>query len=329
MGRKGIIMYKKVTVTGTNVFFLVVMSAFLILNTVAGIVVGIVQGSNFDQFSDKFVYITTLINEYVLLLVPVLILVLVKRINFKEFFRFNVLKPLPAFFILLAAVPAYFAALMLNNVAIYLLQFIGDIPAQSIPIPKTSVGLLVGILVIGVTPAICEEMLHRGLMLRAYEKRGSYRAVFITALFFGFFHFDITNFFGTAFLGLIIAYYVVRTNSIYAGMLAHFLNNTLAECIQYFWGDKSVQKTIVITSQELGWVVLYGLTGMAVLAVILLVFKKSTRKTVVEIKPISRIRDDFKSVLSHWPVIVFLAIYFFVAIIYIIYIILMRFIIYK
>lgn len=318
------VMYKKITVTGTNVFFLAVMSAFLILNFATGIAAGLMKGGSFDLYSDKFIYITTLFNEYVLLLVPVLIFAIVKKVNLKEFFRFNKLRLRPALLIILAAVPAYFAALMLNNLVIYLLQFIGDIPSQPIPIPKTPVDLMIGILIIGVTPAICEEMLHRGLMLRAYERRGTYRAVFITALFFGFFHFDITNFFGTAFLGMVIAYYVVRTNSIFAGMLAHFLNNSLAECIQYFWGDKNVQKTITLSAQELGWVVLYGLAGLLVLAFIIGFFSRFTAGTVVTVRPISRKRDDFKSILTHWPVVVFLVIYFLLAIITILYYILLR-----
>ena len=306
-------MYKRITVTGTNIFFLVVMSAFLILNLATGIALDIIKGGNSDLYSEQFIYITTLINEYLLLLAPVLVLALVKKVNFKEFFRLNKLKAAPALLIVIGAVPAYFAASMLNDLVIYVLQFIGDIPAQSIPVPKTPIELIVGILIIAVTPAICEEMLHRGLMLRAYEKRGTYRAVFITALFFGFFHFDITNFFGTAFLGLVIAYYVVRTNSIFAGMLAHFLNNSLAECIQYFLGDNSVQKTITISSQELGGYVLYGIAGAILLAVLLLFFKKATRKTAVIVQPISRKREDAKSILTHWPVIVFLCIYFFLA----------------
>lgn len=320
-------MYRKITITGTNIFFLVIMASFLVLNIVAGIAAQIILGSSYEQYSDKFIYITTIINEYILLLAPVVVLVLVqvKKANFKEFFRFNILKPVPALIILAAAVPAYFAALMLNSVVVYFLQFIGDIPAQSIPAPKNPLELLIGILIIGVTPAICEEMLHRGLMLRAYERRGTNRALVITALFFGFFHFDITNFFGTAFLGLLIGYYVIRTNSIFAGMLAHFLNNSLAEVIQYLWGDKSTPETVTMSSQELGSVILYGLAGLAALGLLVTLFRFVTKKTAITIPPIGRVRDDAASILSHWPVIVFLILYLFMALFYIATIVLLRF----
>lgn len=317
-------MYRKITLTGTNIFFLVLMASFLFLNTIAGVAAEIILGSSFDQYNDKFLYISTIINEYLLLLAPVLILAAVKKVNFREFFRLKVLKPLPALIILAASVPAYFAALMLNSIVVYFLQFIGDIPAQSIPVPKTPVELLVGILVIGVTPAICEETLHRGLMLRSYEIRGTYRAIVITALFFGFFHFDITNFFGTAFLGLIIAYYVARTDSIFAGMLAHFLNNTIAEVIQYFWADKNTLQKVTISSQELGSVILYGIAGLAAVSLLVMLIKYVTRNTAITIPPIGTVRSDAAAVLSHWPVIVFLALYVFVALIYIGSIVLLR-----
>ena len=65
---------------------------------------------------------------------------------------------------------------------------------------------------------VCEELMHRGFLLTAYERRGSYRAVVIIAILFGLFHFDIMNLAGPIFLGLIIGYYVIRTGSIFAGI---------------------------------------------------------------------------------------------------------------
>ena len=78
--------------------------------------------------------------------------------------------------------------------------------------------------------------MHRGFLLTAYERRGSYRAVVIVAILFGLFHFDIMNLLGPIFLGAVFGYYVIRTDSIFAGILAHFLNNAIVVVIQYLWG---------------------------------------------------------------------------------------------
>ncbi|MEN6315383.1 MAG: type II CAAX endopeptidase family protein [Clostridiaceae bacterium] len=294
---------KKLTLTGTNIMFLIFTVVFIFYQMVIGVILG-------ERLND-YIYMIVIINEFVMILGSVLIYCLIAKINIKEAFRFNKPPLVPMLLIVLASVPAYFVASMLNNVLVYFLQFIGNIPAQSIPVPQNIPELAVGILIIAVAPGICEEIMHRGLLLRAYEKRGSYKAVVIVSIFFGIFHFDITNFFGPVFLGLIIGYYVVRTNSIYAGILAHFLNNTIAEILQYSFGEQATSDIITISWPDLQSVLFFGAAGLIGTALVLFFFKKSTEGKAVITPPIDRVSRDIKSVLSHWPVILVLVIYFF------------------
>jgi len=237
MFRKDGIMRGKNTITGANKFFFAFTIIFLFFQFLLTITVGVLSviiGVEFaTDFIDRNIYSILLINQFVIILIPVLVYTLVKKLDIKEVFRLNKLDFAPAVIIILMAVPAYFVAVMLNTIVVYILQFIGNVPAQSIPVPQNLSELVVGILIVGVTPSICEEMMHRGIMLSAYERRGSKKAIVITAIFFGIFHFDITNLLGATFLGLLIGYYVIKTNSIFAGALAHFLNNTINEILQY------------------------------------------------------------------------------------------------
>ena len=89
-----------------------------------------------ESFIDKNIYKILLVNEYILILIPTLLYSVYARLDFKEVFRLNRLEMLPALIILLITIPASFAADMLNTVAVYVLQFIGDIPPQPIPVPK-------------------------------------------------------------------------------------------------------------------------------------------------------------------------------------------------
>lgn len=294
---------KKLTLTGTNIMFLVFTVVFIFYQLVLGVILG-------TRIND-YIYVIVIINEFVMILGSVLIYSRIAKINIKEVFRFNKPPLLPMLLIVFASVPAYFVASMLNNVLVYFLQFIGDIPAQNIPIPQNIPELLVGMLIIAVSPGICEEIMHRGLLLRAYEKRGSYKAVVIVSIFFGIFHFDITNFFGPVFLGLVIGYYVIRTNSIFAGMLAHFLNNAIAEILQYIFRHEETSDILTISWTDLQTVLLYGAAGLVGTALFLFLFKKSTEGKAEITPPIDRVRRDIKSVLSHWPVIIVLVIYVF------------------
>lgn len=310
-------MHKKLTLTGANILFLIFTIVFISYQMVLGVVMG-------NRINDN-IYTIVLINEFVMILGAVLIYCFIKKINIKEAFRFNKPGLVPMLLVTVISIPAYFVAAMLNNVLVYFLQFIGDLPAQPVPVPQNLSELAVGILIIAVAPGICEEIMHRGLLLRAYEKRGSYKAVVIVSIYFGIFHFDITNFFGPVFLGLIIGYYVIRTNSIFVGMLAHFLNNTIAEILQYYYREQTPPDKLSVAWTDLQWLLLVGFAGLIVTAVLLLVFKNVTEGKAEITPPIDKVGQDVKAILSHWPVILVLVIYFLMMLLYIFTVVMLKY----
>ncbi|MCX7841602.1 MAG: CPBP family intramembrane metalloprotease [Clostridia bacterium] len=299
-------MKNKITVTGANKLFFVFVILFVLFQIIL-IFLSAIYGQ--DIF-EKRIYEILLVNQYILILIPVLLYVIINKLDFKEVFRLNRLKIVPAVLIAFSSVFAYFAASFINTLVVYLLQFIGNIPSQPIPAPQNLYELAIGILVVAVSPAICEEALHRGIMLSAYEKRGTKKAIVITSIIFGFFHFDITNLLGPIFLGMLIGYYVVRTNSIYAGMLAHFLNNAIAEVLQFFFRNEvSAGRNITVKLSELGELAVWGAMGMLALYFLLKAFRRVTEDSSI-IKPsLTGVKNDFASIFTHWPIISALAIY--------------------
>lgn len=306
-------MHKKITITGANSVFFIVLILFLAFSYVQEF---ISYAAGKDLAIDYF-GLTLLVTQYGLILAPVLIYAAVKNINIKEAFRFRKPGFIPAVIIILAAFPAIFVAGMLNSIIMFGLQFIGDVPPVSIPIPKNLSELGANIVLIAVTPAICEEILHRGLLLKAYENRGSIKAVIITSLLFGVFHFDVTNLLGPIFLGLIIGYYVIRTNSIFAGMLAHFSNNAISIVWGYITREETERMKTTISLQELGSIVIWGIGGLIILYMLLKLFKRTTEgKATMEFSS-SSIKEDFALALSHWTMIVILALYVLMVVMYI------------
>lgn len=305
-------MKNKITFVGANIVLFTFAILFLIFQFVLAALV-IVYGENY--INDNMYYIL-LVNQYVLILVPVLAYAFIKKLDFKEVFRLNNPGVLPVLIIILTSVPAYFVAVMLNTLVVYLIQFIGEVPTQPIPVPQTPSDLIIGILVVAVSPAICEELLHRGILLKAYEKRGTTKALIITSIIFGIFHFDIVNLLGPIFLGLLIGYYVVRTNSIFAGIIAHFLNNAIAEILQYITRRVPSNTSITVSSEELLTSVFYGIIGLIVVGLLMMAFKRVTTGRYTFKPSISTVKDDVISVLSHWPIAAVLAMYLFVIGIY-------------
>lgn len=84
---------------------------------------------------------------------------------------------------------------------------------------------------VAVTPAICEELVFRGVLLSGLRSRlGMVASVAGSAVVFGAFHLSFETairFLPTLWLGLLLGYVVWETRSILPAMLMHFVNNAV------------------------------------------------------------------------------------------------------
>lgn len=100
-------------------------------------------------------------------------------------------------------------------------------------------------LVIALTPAICEEMLFRGVILHSLKAK--YRApsaIVITAALFGLYHMSLVKFIPTGLIGLLCCIVVWKTGSVYPAMLMHFINNAISVIITYY--PEQVEKILPV-----------------------------------------------------------------------------------
>ncbi len=92
--------------------------------------------------------------------------------------------------------------------------------------------LLFGLLNIALIPAICEEVLFRGYVLRAFEKSwGIITAIVVSGILFGLFHIQLGNILPLATLGMILAVMTWLSGSLWPAIAAHFINNGAAVLI--------------------------------------------------------------------------------------------------
>jgi sodium transport system permease protein len=84
------------------------------------------------------------------------------------------------------------------------------------------------LVLIALTPAICEEAVFRGILLAGSRRMTMARAVVLNGLVFGAFHVSFETVFRllpTAWLGLVLAWAAWHTRSIWISSLMHFVNN--------------------------------------------------------------------------------------------------------
>ncbi len=86
-------------------------------------------------------------------------------------------------------------------------------------------GVLLSMVII---PAVCEELLFRGVILAEYHSLGQGNAILISAVCFAMLHFSVTNFPVYLFVGILLGVITTASRSVIPAMLLHLLNNTLS-----------------------------------------------------------------------------------------------------
>jgi sodium transport system permease protein len=138
---------------------------------------------------------------------------------------------------LLAVILAVVLAIVIHPTSLVL----GEMLKQLYPISETTAASLAElnkvfgsatmttmILLVAVTPAICEELAFRGFILSGLRHWGSRRrAVILTAIFFGFYHGILQQSLNATMLGVLIGYLAIKANSIWPCMAFHLTSNAL------------------------------------------------------------------------------------------------------
>lgn len=108
---------------------------------------------------------------------------------------------------------------------------------SSIDIDVGSVGAgLLMVLSLAIFPAVTEEFVFRGIILREYKECGSVFSIVMSALLFAFIHFDIVQFPIYFALGMLLAWMAFITKSVWTCVIVHTVYNLYAVFAEkYVW----------------------------------------------------------------------------------------------
>ncbi|HEY8925397.1 MAG TPA: ABC transporter permease subunit/CPBP intramembrane protease [Polyangia bacterium] len=103
--------------------------------------------------------------------------------------------------------------------------------------------LWLSIFALGVTPAICEEALFRGPILRGLRNQlPAGLACALTGILFGVLHGDVWRFVPTALLGTLLSWMALTSGSIVPSMVSHIVNNGTLIVLGYYGLDEAGEK---------------------------------------------------------------------------------------
>ncbi len=149
-----------------------------------------------------------------------------KKHSFPELnLKFKLSKKL--WLIIPAAVGVNFFFAELNHLLLLPINFSELI---SSPVPETyyAHNFILDIIGTAIVPAFCEEFLFRGLILAALLPYGKKTAIFGSAILFGLMHQNPAQILYTVALGIILAVMAIESESIWGGIILHFVNNLVS-----------------------------------------------------------------------------------------------------
>lgn len=202
----------------------------------------------------------------------------------------------PRFGLMLGAAALGFSGVLLaNNLGTWwmlLLDRLG-IPLQesAVEIPSNSQELMRGILLIGVLPGVCEELFFRGMMMSAWERRGTKTALIVSSTLFALLHGSIMGFPVQLLMGFVLGYLLLVSNSLYTGMTYHTVYNSATLILAYLSAQSGAADSAVYehlteyVEQSIGYMPLLQSTLLTagLFVFILLMMKKGLPK--IEWKP--------------------------------------------
>ncbi|GAA0181463.1 type II CAAX endopeptidase family protein [Clostridium sediminicola] len=191
-----------------NIFFLII--------TILGIVAPLLIPIPYE--------IMDIWGQYIILLLPSILFVILTKESFKEIFKLRKinLKTLVITLVMsIAMQPLTILAASFGNM-------IASDQAQMLENWMPQYSPLMGLFVIALTPAICEEAVIRGVMLPTNSKMSIHKLALLNGFLFGIFHMNLYQFTYTFVMAVIVTYLVIATKSILPSVIIHFINNGLS-----------------------------------------------------------------------------------------------------
>ncbi len=137
--------------------------------------------------------------------------------------------------------------------------------------------VLFNLLVLALTPALCEEVLFRGYVQRQAERgMGVTGGILFSGIVFGLYHLRFSQILPLCLLGLFLAYLVWRTGSLWPAIVVHFANNALAVLIGAYISQRPELGVSDIEQMDVPWYLL--MLGLSIFALVIVGIERTAAR---------------------------------------------------
>lgn len=198
-------------------------------------------------------------SQVAFLLVPTAIYFIITKKPIKETLKLNKLYITDIICLIAIGILCYpIAGLCANISSIF---FENNVQAVVNQLQGISFVTLIGIMAL--TPAICEEIVMRGVVLSEYKYKNTFKAAVMNGIIFGLMHLSGQQFLYAAVLGFLFAYIVRITGSLFSTMIVHFVFNGFNMTVSYmatkFQGDAMVEAVPMTANTFLSAIITFSI----------------------------------------------------------------------
>lgn len=171
--------------------------------------------------------------------------------------------------------------------------------------PTGVYGFLLSFIATAIVPALVEEFACRGIVLGLLKKYGEGFAIITSAIVFGIMHGNFDQIPFAVFVGLILGYVYVKTNSIWVCVVIHCVNNAISIIFTY------LQNLIDINAQNILYIIYLTISILAaILSIYIMASNKKEDYSLKKSECFVSEKQKYKFFFSSWAVIVFIVLNF-------------------
>ena len=246
-----------------NGFFIIFVIGYIGLSVVCASIMAYAQNSGI-AVPDWIQYV---MSEGIILLIAIIYMIVqkidpIREIPYKRIGIVDVILSLVAGYCLIPAV------LLISNLSmLFSTNYLEEGTTTLLTYP-----FAMQVILLAVIPPLVEELIFRGIFFGSYRKAGMTGAALMSGLLFGCFHLNINQALYAFVMGIVFAYMVEATGSLWSSVIAHFAVNTYSIGIVQILKMAGISETFENAESVAGQSTAVTLVQIAMLAVIAAAF---------------------------------------------------------
>ena len=260
---------KKVRFLGTMSGVAILL--FLLMNVLVSTLIVLPTVNELYNNNASFQAAFSIVASFLYIFVPFLITyaVIKKREPDVECFPFRKIKPKRAILCVPIGLAVCLAGNIITNLLIQLLSSSGvelSQPSDSMAKIDTVPALLLSLVATAIMPALLEEFALRGVIMQPMRKYGMAFAIISSSVIFGVMHGNLIQAPFAFIVGMGLAFFAIKCNSLWIGVIIHMLNNGYS-VVMSFLENRVAEKTL----DTANYIVVGAIALLAVICAVILI----------------------------------------------------------